>query len=580
MNTVAKIGSLAAACIMVAGISSAVTIDSFFDDFEQYGQGDVRGNDPGAYTSWAGVANGFGFIVDIDAEGIRGTASHDRFGDQVLRFDNPYVDSNLRNTIDQVTRDMAVGGVSLGNDYSRGVFINFDLRSIEFGEGASVYTEINLGNARAGRFVLSNQGPDGDLHAALLGWNGDVLFTSIASAPLQMGDWYNISFGLDFVNNRYTLFEVDGIRLDDPEDTYLAHVGRFGDDNRQILVMQPADRVETGGIYLDNVAFQVAPEIVGGVAEIGAGESFNLASASFLNGATSISLGDGAKLDITRGLALALDIELSGDAAIAVENGAEATISGAITASDGFSKEGTGTLVIGGSLTTTGSSGVEVSSGRLEIADGATVTDNSGQGIAVSSGGELGGSGTIVGNVSIGEGGTLSGATSIIGDLTVSGVHVPGFSPGGYTQDGNYTLASDGELQIEMGGYLEATGSFDSPVAGDFDQLFIKGDGILEGTLVVLPWDDFVPQLNDVFYFFMVDGLLDFGALDLDGSAFAGFQFEFVTSTYEFDAVTYNALGIEVVAIPEPRLVAAVFGFIAVLVSLLRRQRLAGCRVP
>jgi T5SS/PEP-CTERM-associated repeat protein len=65
-------------------------------------------------------------------------------------------------------------------------------------------------------------------------------------------------------------------------------------------------------------------------------------------------------------------------------------------------------------------------------------------------------------------------AVSVLGDLTVHGEFAPGSSPADVTLDGALTVASDGTLEMEIGGYLAGS---------EHDRLTVLDTATLDGTL-------------------------------------------------------------------------------------------------
>lgn len=123
-----------------------------------------------------------------------------------------------------------------------------------------------------------------------------------------------------------------------------------------------------------------------------------------------------------------------------------------------------GTTVFTAANNYTGST--NVSGGTLRV-DGAL----SGSEVTVSSGGALGGSGTISGEVNIGSGGRLFG-TGTLENVVVSGTVAPGDSIGTLTVDGNYTQAAGSTYEAEIN------------AADQSDRIVIGGTATLSGGTV------------------------------------------------------------------------------------------------
>ena len=85
--------------------------------------------------------------------------------------------------------------------------------------------------------------------------------------------------------------------------------------------------------------------------------------------------------------------------------------------------------------------------------------------------------------------GTLSGTGSVTGVVENQGTMRPGDSPGTFTINGTYKQDAQGTLDILLGG----TG------AGQFGQLIVNGNAVLDGTLDVELFGGFDPESGDIF---------------------------------------------------------------------------------
>lgn len=129
------------------------------------------------------------------------------------------------------------------------------------------------------------------------------------------------------------------------------------------------------------------------------------------------------------------------------------------TGSNGVSKDGSGTLTLGGTNTYTGATTVNVGTLLVNGSIGGSAT--------VSNEAILGGSGTIGGAVLIEAGGTLA----------------PGNSPGQLTLLNDLTMEDESFLEIQIAGIT----------SGLYDQLDVQGTFIAGGTLHLLLINGFVP---------------------------------------------------------------------------------------
>ncbi|MTI96122.1 MAG: hypothetical protein FH749_11675 [Firmicutes bacterium] len=221
----------------------------FFDNFEDYPLGDVG---PGANDGpWAGATDGFAFVVNIDDEGIRANTPIDRFGFQLLYFDNPFAaNSPPSMVIDQASREF--NSTTVGLEFPTPIILTFDIRTVQTESlDPGIHAEVNIGRARAGRFVLATNG-NGELRVAL--FSGSPPDPVFVSDPLVFGQWYRISYELDVANNRYNYIEIDGERFDNNGAGWEANVGVFGNDIQHILLIQGSSDADQEGIYLDNVS--------------------------------------------------------------------------------------------------------------------------------------------------------------------------------------------------------------------------------------------------------------------------------------------------------------------------------------
>jgi len=86
---------------------------------------------------------------------------------------------------------------------------------------------------------------------------------------------------------------------------------------------------------------------------------------------------------------------------------------------------------------------------------------------------------------------------SVLGDMTVHGTFAPGNSPADSVLDGILTIASDGTLEMELGGYV---------LGEEYDRLTVTGTAYLDGTLDVVLLDGFTVAYGDSFDLFNWSG--------------------------------------------------------------------------
>jgi fibronectin-binding autotransporter adhesin len=87
-------------------------------------------------------------------------------------------------------------------------------------------------------------------------------------------------------------------------------------------------------------------------------------------------------------------------------------------------------------------------------------------------------------------GGSLVGNGTIAGTVANHAVVAPGASPGTLTINGDYVQASNGVLNIQVGGTTPGT---------EYDRLLVSGNVTLDGSLNVLPINSFVPAAGNAF---------------------------------------------------------------------------------
>ena len=85
---------------------------------------------------------------------------------------------------------------------------------------------------------------------------------------------------------------------------------------------------------------------------------------------------------------------------------------------------------------------------------------------------------------------SFSGTGTVIGDIVITGVDSPGNSPGHQNITGDYTLAADATLIIEIGGTTLGT---------DYDSITVSGTSDLAGTLQIELINDFTPAAGATF---------------------------------------------------------------------------------
>lgn len=205
-----------------------------------------------------------------------------------------------------------------------------------------------------------------------------------------------------------------------------------------------------------------------GTTTVGAGR-LSLAAANLLADSSAVTGSAGAVLalggnETIGSLAGSLDVALGSSTLTAGGNGQTTTYSGNLSGSGGFSKAGGGNLILSGSSTYFGAT--SVSAGRLSVNGSLGTTA-----VTVQNGGELGGSGSIAGALSVLAGGTLSPGNSIEsligGETTFSGSSTFEYEYDS-TNPASLAAAADllvvnGNLTINPGAILTLTDLASSP---------------------------------------------------------------------------------------------------------------------
>ena len=172
----------------------------------------------------------------------------------------------------------------------------------------------------------------------------------------------------------------------------------------------------------------------------------------------------------------------------------------------------------------------------------------------------------LVGSLDVNLGGTLRGHGTVNGlVIENNGLVGPGNTPGKLIIDGDYIQGDGAILEIEVAG---------TTLGEQYDVLEVTGDVCLDGLVELIFLDDFVPQADDVFEFFVVGGTL---TGDFDDVVFSGLP---LTTTFdlEFDPISgkmafFNAMVPASTSVPEPSTILLMFfGLVGVGFSWQKRR--------
>jgi autotransporter-associated beta strand protein len=177
---------------------------------------------------------------------------------------------------------------------------------------------------------------------------------------------------------------------------------------------------------------------------------------------TAVTIASSRQLSVGDGAGTAIGAE--GSTGSLIYNGSIANKAGE---TGGFTKNGFGTLSLGGTSSYTGNT--TVSQGTLLVASGGSIVSSAMT--TVNTGATLTVNGT-VGSVTVDSGGTLKGSGLLNGSATVSGTLAAGNSPGILNVTGNLNLATGGGMVWELFKNVEIQ---ESPTAA-FDQVVVGGN--------------------------------------------------------------------------------------------------------
>ncbi|CAD6531099.1 autotransporter domain-containing protein [Paraburkholderia metrosideri] len=192
------------------------------------------------------------------------------------------------------------------------------------------------------------------------------------------------------------------------------------------------------------------------------GGTLVLGNSSAIGSGQLNTAGSGSTIVYLNGVALANTVSLGSTTTLEVDGANTAAQSGALGQSGGsfgIDKTGTGTLVLNGANTYTGTTMVQA--GTLQVGSSATT----------------GTSASLASNVEVASGATLSGYGTINGDVDNQGTVAPASNGGNLSVTGNYTQAAGAALSVSVGSGAVATGSLVSD--SGYGHLVVGGSATL-----------------------------------------------------------------------------------------------------
>jgi len=293
----------------------------------------------------------------------------------------------------------------------------------------------------------------------------------------------------------------------------------YGNDNKVVVDGEGSSWNNSGNILLGN-------------------NNGNRNSISISNGGTvtadSMEIGKGswsssiARADNNR-------VEVSG-------SGSRLDVSGTVTIGNSYATGNQLSVSNGGAVT---AETISIASGNSLVLDqGGTLSlsgdfDSNQPGSLSFNGGVLSVEGMVSGFTTLNANTRLETA-NLNGHFTVHGTFAPGNSPADSIVNGSLTIASDGTLEMELGGYGLGT---------EYDRLTVTGLGELDGTLDVVFLDGFAPTNGASFDLFNWDGGVNGTFSDINSSTLPeGLSWD-TSNLYTNGTVT---------VIPEPSVLALV----------------------
>lgn len=373
-----------------------------------------------------GLGNSDGDGVDIDYYGvIYNFGTIEGLGAEGGPVDYPHSSEGIA---------MTGGGIVYNGDH--GVITGIEV-------GLSAYNNFTPSNTTQitnwGTIYGGNHGVGGNGETSVLNYgtiSGGIIGLDVLTSPSGPTAWTIDNYG-----------SIEGV--------YASMLVQSG--SSAVLKMQSGGSLSGVILLRGSLDFQIVADFTfadgfdgeGHLTKSGAGV-LNLTGTAFHTGGTIVNGGT------LKGTALSLKGPILNNATLEFDQSVNGTYSYSITGSGSLVKSGAGTLTLTGNNAFTGIT--TVAGGTLAVNGSLT----SGP-VIVANNGTLGGSGTIIGSVSVANGGTLS----------------PGQSAGTLTVNGNLTLSSGANTVLEVDGpNWSASGG-----RGSYDRLIVNGTFTAAGTL-------------------------------------------------------------------------------------------------
>lgn len=403
------------------------------------------------------------------------------------------------------------GGLALAgdHDYSGGVTVSGgDLYVGYFGTSGSLAADVALNAGSTLAFLRT----DSTTFADDISGGGNVLKAGNGTLVLSGNNsWSGMTAvwaGTLQANGGAAIGDASAVSL-------LANTTLVLGANETIGSLAGAGTVDTGGFVLTSggddtsTAFGGTITGSGGIAKAGSG-TLTLSGSNTYGGVTDVNagtllasggaaIGDASAVTVAGGASLVLgaaetigslagagNVDNGGFLLTAGGNNASTTFSGAMSGAGGFSKQGSGTLVLSGNNTFGGATAID--GGTLQVNGGAALGDLSAVTIAAGASLVLGGNetiGSLAGSGNVDNGGYVLAAGGDSASTTFSGVMS---GAGGLVKNGNGTLTLTGNNTWSGGTTINAgalfvgnggtSGGITGPVTNNGAILFNRSDDL------------------------------------------------------------------------------------------------------